>query len=146
MPILKVGINGACGKMGIIVGKLLCSDKDIEISQAIEDANSQFINKDYGEILGIGKINVIVDTALKSKVDVLLDFSTPNAVIKRLQECIKFKVPIVIGTTGLGNSELNKIKNVSRKIPCLISPNMSVGMNLLFKLCPKIAKSLGKNL
>ena len=142
---LTLGINGACGRMGLAVGRLIYEDKNTNLDTALENTGSNYIGKDYGIILGLGKLGVLIQTGLSNKIDALIDFSTPSAAMQRIDECIKFKVTIVICTTGLSKKDLSIIKAASKKIPCLISSNMSIGINLLFKLCPDIAKKLGNN-
>ena len=75
--------------------------------------------------------------------DCLVEFTSPQATIEHLALCEKLKKAIVIGTTGLSGAEQEKIKEASKTIPIVFSPNMSVGVNLLFKIVGDAAKALG---
>ena len=73
----------------------------------------------------------------------LMEFTTPQATMEHLVLCEKHKRAIVIGTTGLSDAERAKIEAASNKIPIVFSPNMSIGVNLLFKMVSDAAKVLG---
>jgi len=73
----------------------------------------------------------------------MVDFSTPEAALERLEECVKTKTPAVICTTGFTDAQKEKIAAAAKQIPVVYSSNMSVGVNLLFKRVPEIAKTLG---
>jgi 4-hydroxy-tetrahydrodipicolinate reductase len=83
--------------------------------------------------------------SLAQKVDALIDFSTPEAALQRLEECVNTGTPAVICTTGFNDAHRAKIAEAAKKIPILLSSNTSVGVNLLFKRVPEIAKALGKD-
>jgi 4-hydroxy-tetrahydrodipicolinate reductase len=75
--------------------------------------------------------------------DVLIEFTVPHVTVAHAQLCKKLMRPIVIGTTGLSEAELATIRDASKIIPVLLSPNMSVGVNVLFELAQIAAKRLG---
>ncbi|MBI4232265.1 4-hydroxy-tetrahydrodipicolinate reductase, partial [Candidatus Peregrinibacteria bacterium] len=138
-----LAINGACGRMGQAIAKLALEDKDLKLFSAIEAHRNPNIGRDYGEVLGIGKINIEIVPKLAARVDVLIDFSTPPATIMRLAECVDKETALVIGTTGFSEGQLDEIKKATRTIACIIASNMSLGMNILFKRVPELAKILG---
>ena len=76
------------------------------------------------------------------KVDVIIDFSTPPATMELLDLCVKQAKGLVIGTTGLSDDQIKRVQDSSVKIPVLLSPNMSLGVNLLFKLTEVAASAL----
>jgi 4-hydroxy-tetrahydrodipicolinate reductase len=78
-------------------------------------------------------------------VDIFVDFTTPEATETNLDYVARYKKPLVLGTTGLNDSQLKKVEEVSRVIPVVFSPNMSVGVNILFATLPEIAKRLGSD-
>jgi len=122
---MKIAINGACGRMG----------------QAVEKAAAE-AKVDVAEKIDVVKADGISGT-LSKKVDALVDFSTPEAALERLAECVKAKTPAVICTTGFSEAQKAEIAAAAKKIPVVFSSNMSVGVNLLFKRVPEIAKTLG---
>ena len=124
---MKIAINGACGRMRQAVAKA-AADAGVEVAEKID----------------------VVETAggsrtLSKKVDAVVDFSTPEAALERLAECVKAKTAAVICTTGFSDAQKAQITAASKKIPVIYSSNMSVGVNLLFKRVPEIAKTLGES-
>jgi 4-hydroxy-tetrahydrodipicolinate reductase len=75
---------------------------------------------------------------------VLIEFTTPQATMENLKACVKHRVNMVIGTTGLEKAQIAQIKKASQKIAIVFSSNMSVGVNLVFSLIAKAAKVTGK--
>jgi len=137
----KVVIVGACGKMGKELIRLLNENDKLKLIGAIDVVNE---NMDSGELAGIGKNNVPVskDFEIISESDVTINFSSPKGVMEALAMNKKYNVPSVIGTTGLTEDEIEFIKRVSKEIPIVFSPNMSIGVNLLFKLTEICAEIL----
>ncbi len=76
-------------------------------------------------------------------VDVFVDFTTSEATAANLEYVARYKKAAVIGTTGLDSEQLNKVQEVSKIVPIVFSPNMSVGVNVLFGILPEIARRLG---
>ena len=143
---VKIVISGISGKMGMRIGALASQDKDIEITGALEASSSPAIGKDIGEFIGIGKINKKIESDFNktlSACDVLIDFTSPSATLGHLESAVKNKKAVVIGTTGFFKEEIEKVKEASKKIPIVLSPNMSIGANLMFKITEDIAKALG---
>lgn len=122
---MKIAINGACGRMGLAVARA-AEEAGVEVALRID------------VVAGEGVVR-----SLASKVDALVDFSAPEASLERLSECLKLGVPAVICTTGFTDAQKARLDEASKKIPLLFSSNMSVGVNLLFKKAPEIAKILG---
>lgn len=145
---IRIGIAGACGKMGRRIGSLCLKDPEVELSAAVEASNSPEVGKDFGEILESGKMGLLVTADLESalsEVDCLIDFTLPEATLGNLASCVKGKVPMVIGTTGMGEEGEEKIKSCSREIPIVFSPNMAIGVNVVFKIVAEAARALGKD-
>ncbi|MBU4418935.1 MAG: 4-hydroxy-tetrahydrodipicolinate reductase, partial [Candidatus Omnitrophica bacterium] len=76
-------------------------------------------------------------------VDVLVDFTSPEAVDTHLDYVAKYKKALVLGTTGLSDAQKSKVEEISKIVPVVFTPNMSVGVNVLFSIIPEIAKKLG---
>ncbi len=134
---IKLGIAGVCGKMGRRIFELACHDKDFEITLALEKKGTPLIGKELGKL----KISSSQDGLFL--VDVFVDFTTPEATEANLDYVARYKKALVLGTTGLNDAQLKKIKEVSGVVPVVFSPNMSVGVNVLFVTLPEIAKRLG---
>jgi 4-hydroxy-tetrahydrodipicolinate reductase len=142
---IRVGINGACGRMGSRLVALVNEATDLELAAAVERQGCPEMGRDIGEVAGAGTLGLPLEADLTRDVDVLIDFSKPDATIKRLWCSLERKIPMVIGTTGLSDEQLAQIDKAAESIPILISPNMSVGVNLLFGLAGEVAKTLGED-
>ena len=134
---IKLGIAGVCGKMGRRIFELACNDKDFEITLALEKKGTPLIGKELGKL----KISSSPDGLFL--VDVFVDFTTPEATQGNLDYVARYKKALVLGTTGLNDTQLKKLEEVSHLVPVVFSPNMSVGVNVLFAILPEIAKRLG---
>ena len=140
---IRLGINGACGRMGRAVGRLALQDRAFRIAAAVAAPGDARLGADYGRLLGADEIGVVLRSELRESVDAVIDFSTPGATRARLAECVRRRVPIVIGTTGLTDADRRAARAAARKIPVLIASNMSVGVNLLLAFLPRLAAALG---
>jgi 4-hydroxy-tetrahydrodipicolinate reductase len=134
---IKLGIAGVCGRMGRRIFQLARKDKVFEIKLALEKKGLPSIGK---EIDGI-KISSNPDGIFL--VDVFIDFTAPEATATNLDYLARYKKAAVIGTTGLNAEQLKKLEDISKILPVVFSPNMSVGVNVLFDILPEITKRLG---
>jgi 4-hydroxy-tetrahydrodipicolinate reductase len=144
---LKIGINGIGGRMGKIVLNVLL-EKGHSLAAAFEIESYPDIGKDAGSLTIKGNLNVKINSINKNDLksaDGIIDFSTPRAALKLLEIIKEIKKPVVICTTGFTDDEKKKIAETSGLAPVLFSPNMSLGVNLLFKLTEMAAKVLGKD-
>jgi 4-hydroxy-tetrahydrodipicolinate reductase len=139
---IKVGINGACGRMGTRIAQLVHEDPELAIAAAIEYPNHPKLGADVGEFCGIGKLGVPVTSELLAPVEVVIDFSTPSASLGITRQCLRRQIPIVVATTGLSKSEQAEIFEAAQEIPLLMAPNMSLAVNLLMKLVAEAAATL----
>ena len=143
----KIIVAGAGGKMGQrICANALASDK-IQLVGAIERSGHPQSGTDIGLICGWGKQTGILlsenlDTLLP-QADVLIEFTNPAITIAHLESVVKHGKAMVIGTTGLNDAELAAVQKLGSQIPCVLSPNMSLGVNLLFKMAAEAARILG---
>jgi 4-hydroxy-tetrahydrodipicolinate reductase len=81
---------------------------------------------------------------LKNNVDVLIDFTLPEGTMQSLEACVKYKIPVVIGTTGLSAEQTKKVSEAAKTIPIIYGTNMSIGVNVLFKITELVGKKLAK--
>ena len=135
----KIIISGICGKMGTSILNLCLQDKEIEVVAGIETLGHPMVGKK------IQPLDVIVESDLEkviNKTDVLIEFTNPDATFEHVKIAEKFKKACVIGTTGLSKEETSYIKQVTQRIPIVFSPNMSIGVNLLFKLVEEVSNIL----
>jgi 4-hydroxy-tetrahydrodipicolinate reductase len=134
--------------MGGRIAALTHEAADLALVGAVERPGHPGLGKDAGESAGIGKIGIPLVGDLRDVVkdgQVILDFTAPQAAMAHLAVAADTKVPMVLGTTGLGAADLGRAKELSATIPCVVSPNMSVGVNLLFKVLGEVASTLGSD-
>ncbi len=142
----KLAITGAAGRMGRTLIEACYQTAGIELTAALERADSTLIGVDAGELAGLGKLDVKVSGSLSEIIndfDVLIDFTVPSATLENLAVCKEAGKRIVIGTTGFSDQEKKLISDTAEQIGIVFAPNMSVGVNLCFKLLETAAKVLG---
>jgi len=135
----NISINGALGKMGRAIARLILSSEDVQLLHAFD------IKAADGQVSeGITQSNLEAEVTVDklSRCDAVIDFSIPKASLKLIDTCLSSKTPIVIGTTGFTPDEEKIIENASREIPVLKSSNMSIGVNMLFALVKMASTSL----
>jgi 4-hydroxy-tetrahydrodipicolinate reductase len=101
---LKIAVSGSTGKMGRVVVAEIARAADLDLQQDL------------------------------AKTNVLIDFSLPVGTLSYLSQCVEHKIPMVIATTGFTPEQKEQIKQAAQKIPILMSPNMSIGVNLIFTI------------
>jgi 4-hydroxy-tetrahydrodipicolinate reductase len=140
---IELIVSGAAGRMGKRVIALAVEAGQFKIVTAIERSTHPDIGTDAGTLAGTKSINVPISNSCPSTADVMIDFSMPEAADANIDYCVKSKVALVLGTTGLSEPQFQKLKNAAQYIPIVQATNMSVGMNVLFNLVGKAAAMLG---
>ncbi len=139
-------VCGAGGRMGGRIISLLSGMEGITLSGAVERPGHPLIGRDIGEALGLGSLNVpVVDDLSKTleKGDVVIDFTHIDSALRHIERVMAVSKAIVVGTTGFEPPHMEKVRGWVKNGRCLIAPNMSVGVNLLFKLAYDVARILG---
>ncbi|MEW6609804.1 MAG: 4-hydroxy-tetrahydrodipicolinate reductase [bacterium] len=145
---IKVIVSGVCGRMGSMIAKLVFEQKDMELIAGIEHLGHEAIGCDIGERIGDKRITVPIVDSLEKIIksgDVLIEFTNPKTTIEHLEIAAANNLAMVIGTTGLDKAQTDCINDLSFSIPIVFAPNMSIGVNLLFKLVGEVAKVLGND-
>ena len=144
----RIVMAGACGRMGQAILKLASQDKAFKITGGVEQKGHSDLGRDLGIVLGFQKTgaNLTCDMMQAAKNgDVIIDFTHPSSLDRHLDAAFKNKTGLVVGTTGLTEAHRRKLKVASKKIAIVQSPNMSVGVNLLFKLTELASKILDES-
>lgn len=142
----RIAIAGAAGRMGRTLIQAAAQNGDMKVSAALERADSSVLGADAGELAGIACVGVAVSGSLEAaEFDVLIDFTQPAATLANLDLCARKGRPMVIGTTGFDDAGRKRIEQAARKIAIVFSPNMSVGVNLCFRLIEIAARALGED-
>ena len=142
---INVIVCGGCGKMGSAVARLIHQNEDMKLVGIIESPSHPGIGKDWGISVGLSKTGVIITDNLEEIIqntDQIVEFTNPQISLKHLEIVSKYKKAMIIGTTGFSSEEIEKINKLAQDIPFLLSPNMSLGVNLLFKLVAETAAAL----
>ena len=145
---INVGVIGAGGRMGRMLIEAVQNNPQTTLKAAIERQGSSLVGADAGEVAAIGHLNVqIVDdlAAVISDIDVLIDFSLPDATEKNMQVCAEHNVAMVIGTTGFNEQQEQVLAKASEKITIVYAGNYSTGVNLSLKLLGMAAKAFGND-
>ena len=143
---IRVGILGAAGRMGQALIRACDATPGLTLSAAIERPGCPALGADAGETSGIAKLGVAVTDSLASvinEIDVLIDFTRPESTLAALALCQSHGTRMVIGTTGFSPEQKAEIASAAQRIPIMLAPNMSVGVNLCLKLLEITAKIIG---
>jgi len=141
----RIAVNGAAGRMGRLLVRLISQDPGLELTAALEAREHPQLGRDAGELAGVGPVGIPVQSSEVPPTDVLVDFSSPLATIARSKEAARVGAAAVIGTTGMTAEQKSEIESLSAQVPVIISPNMSIGVNLLFSLAAQAASLLDEN-
>ncbi len=145
---IKLIISGIAGRMGRRIASLSLADSEIKLAGGLEIQGNPGIGEDLGKLLGLGEQGIKLADDLERIIDegdVVVEFSSPQATLEHLQISQKHKKAMVIGTTGFTEEEKKIIEKVSNDIPLVFSPNMSIGVNLLFKITKETASIIGSD-
>lgn len=143
---IKVAVTGVAGRMGGRILSLLRQEDGIEIVGATEKKGHPDLGKDAGTVIGVGGLNLLVSDSIERAAcdaSAIIDFTGPGATLEHARYASKNGKAMVIGTTGLGQDERSKIEELARSFPCVLSPNMSIGVNVMFEISKRIAAHLG---
>jgi 4-hydroxy-tetrahydrodipicolinate reductase len=135
---MKIVVCGAAGRMGKAILSVIDQEEDFLLGAVIDKVS---VNADPRQLEGVTITNAMVSAIVNG--EVVIDFSSPSGTLAILQEAVSQKKPMVIGTTGFTQEEKEVITAASKKIPIVLSPNMSVGVNVIFKLLADVASVLG---
>ncbi len=139
---MRIAICGVTGRMGKAI-LTVALEKGHTLSQALDAEQCLMLGQDAGSLIS-KKLAVTIELLNSAKLtaDAVIDFSAPAATLVLLQKAVEHKIPVVIGTTGFTETQQEKIQQAAQIIPIVFSPNMSVGVNLLFKLTQMAASVL----
>ena len=133
-------VVGASGKMGGRIIHIIKEIPSMKLVRAVERPDHPSIGKDIGEVIGLGKVGVLLEGSLqKGGGDVIINFTNPQASVESLEFAKEAGLAIVIGTTGLNAEQMNRAKELSKSVRCVLAPNMSVGMNVMFRVVQEVA-------
>lgn len=141
-------LAGGAGRMGGKIIQLIQKSAEIKLSGAFEKQGHPAIGKDVGEVAGIGKMGLDLKGDISEVIkdaDVLIDFTTPESTLNNIRFITKTGQAMVIGTTGITGEGEKEVNRLAQTIRCVMSPNMSVGVNVLFKVVADVSRILSKD-
>lgn len=144
----RIAIAGINGRMGKNLLTAVCEAEQLSLGAATARAGSAVLGRDAGSLLESGAVELgvtIVDDLARvlDDFDILIDFTSPEATLKHLALCAAAGKKLVIGTTGFSDSQKQQVASAAEKTAIVFAPNMSVGVNLCFKLLETAASILG---
>lgn len=143
---LGIFVAGANGRMGKTVIRLVVEDPHTELVGASDNPQSPVQGADAGLNAGMHTLSVTIkpdlERSLQRHKGVIIDFSLPEGTLTNIERAVQYKTPLVIGTTGFKDEQLAAIKQAGQEIPIVLAPNMSLGMNVVFKLVEGAAQKL----
>ena len=143
-----VVIAGAAGRMGCRLVALVQEEKDLRLVGALEAPGHPALLKDAGEVAGVGKVGVPITAdpeGVLGRDRILIEFSVPDASLGHLRMAARGGGRAVIGTTGFAAAQREEIERLARAIPIMLSPNMSVAVNVAFRVLADMARLLGED-
>jgi len=142
---IKVIIAGAAGRMGGRLVALMEESAALTLVAAVEKKGHVAVGEDAGKLARCSSNLVTIEDDLSACIgrgEVIIEFSSPEATLEHMRIAAQHHKPMVIGTTGFSAAELDELRALARQLPCVFSPNMSVGVNLLFKVIAEMARAL----
>ena len=139
MSKIRIAIAGSSGRMGRMLLDSVADADDLVLHAALEHEGSEMLGREAGGV----RSSADVEAALKGA-DVLIDFTRPEGTLHHLEVCRRLKVNMVIGTTGFTAQQKARLGSAAQDIGIVFAPNMSVGVNLLFKLLETASRVLAQ--
>ena len=132
--------------MGRMLLEAVAGDEQCQLGAAVIKQGESLLGVDAGELVGVGSLGVPLTDDLASVVDdfdVLIDFTSPEATMAHVELCRVHGKGIVIGTTGLSHEQKSTLSQAAQETAVVFAPNMSIGVNLVFRLLEVAAGVLG---
>jgi 4-hydroxy-tetrahydrodipicolinate reductase len=129
--------------------RIVCLTNETEgltVAGAVEHLSHKLIGEDAGTVAGCGRLDVAITGSLKQAMDasdVLIDFTFPEVSLENAEVCARLGKSMVIGSTGFTAEQRARLAQFAKQIPIVCAPNMSVGVNVCFKILKEIAQTLG---
>ncbi|BBL80386.1 4-hydroxy-tetrahydrodipicolinate reductase [Rubrobacter xylanophilus] len=135
---IRVTVVGAAGRMGREVCRAALEDPGVELAGGVVEPGSPDVGADLGELCGAGRAGLAASEEPPEDAGVLVEFTTPEATVEHLS----YRLPAVIGTTGLSEEQRARVEEAARSVPIVLAPNMSAGVNLLLGAVRELAEKL----
>lgn len=145
---IKAIVAGAAGRMGSRIIHMIQQSQDLTLTGAFEQADHLCVGQDAGQAAGLGEMGIHITGSLIEVIhfgDVLIDFTSPQATLENMRMAVSRGLSMVIGTTGITGDNLKELTSLAKTIRCVMAPNMSVGVNVMFRIASEMAMILGND-
>ncbi len=143
---IKVSIMGVAGRMGQTILRQLNNENDVHIVGATEIVSHPELGSDIGILSGQGELGISISDNVEDaciNAEVIVDFTAPLSTLNNARYAASNGKSMVVGTTGFTEEEKKELYQLAKKFPCVFSPNMSIGVNVMFEATKKLAEILG---
>ncbi|MGR7921985.1 4-hydroxy-tetrahydrodipicolinate reductase [Zobellella denitrificans] len=143
---VRIAVAGCNGRMGKVLVESVTNTEGVTLAAAIEHAGSSVLGVDAGELANVGRLGVMVSADLArviDQVDVIIDFTRPEATLANIALARQHGKRLVIGTTGFDEAQKAEIHAAAADTAMVMASNYSVGVNLVFKLLEQAARVMG---
>jgi 4-hydroxy-tetrahydrodipicolinate reductase len=140
--LIRIAVHGATGRMGKRVCDLVRQDAALKLSAALASPSSKALGQDVGVVAGFGACGILVDSALPTDLDAVIDFSSPEACLEIVAQSAKRGIPVVVATTGFTVEQKSEVESAAKKTALLIAANCSLVVNVLMKLTETAGQTL----
>ena len=143
---VRIAVFGSGGKMGHAIVRAIADAEGAALVAAVERSDYPYLAADVSQMAGLAAsgVRVVDQRPAKGAADVWIDFSTPSAAVPNAQAAAAAGAAIVIGTTGVSAADKDKIAAIAKTTPIVLTPNMSMGVNVMLKLVADAARMLGQ--
>lgn len=144
---IAVGVVGVGGRMGSLIARGVLESDRLTLGGALEMPGHPFLGRDVGEVTGKLPQGVLISaehTTAFGGCDVIIDFTTPAATLELAAFAVANSKALVVGTTGFSDKQRITLLQCGTSIPLVFSPNMSIGVNVLFKVVGDLTALLGE--
>jgi len=144
---LRIAVAGVTGRMGKVIVEAIARNPAVSLGAASVSKTSPELGKDVGLLCGLPVLGVTTVAELRTQLDsfdTLIDFTSPAASLAHLDLCAAAGKQLIIGTTGFSEAEKARIGAAAARVGIVFAPNMSVGVNLCFKLLELAARVIGE--
>ena len=145
---IKAIVAGAAGRMGGRIIHMIRHSQEVTLAAAFEHPDHPQVNQDAGQVAGLGKIGVKIARSLEEVIElgeVVIDFTTPESTLENMRLASSHDLSMVVGTTGITGDSLKEVTDLAKGIRCVMAPNLSVGVNVMFRIAGEVAKILGND-
>ncbi len=139
---IQIAVHGAAGRMGRRVVALASEDETLGVVAAIDHEGHPLAGQDAGTVAGVDSIGVPISASWPAEVDVVVDFSLPQAIDSCVEKCVASQTRLVVATTGLSDAQKASLAEAAKSIPIVWAPSMSMAVNLTMKLTQQITETL----